>query len=339
MTSTRERDVHERQWRHADDGVPLHDLGRGECRVVVRGGVRNKASRRPHARQRIRASGLALSHMDRHCVSHTPVAPRTSLGTTFPRLIAPCLVMASGLLHAGSFEGASHYSGMAYAADGGALRYREEHWLFREQGTLTRLVLYRCPSGQPFARKWLHYPDQPWAPDFTFEDARDGYQEGATRLPGAWRVYVRQRADAPTESADLPARPDTVVDAGFDAFVQSHWAALTRPEGARAAFVVPGRLGYLDLKLKPLASSHGDSRQFRLGLDSFLGVIAPSVQLTYANADHRLEEFAGISNIRDERGHRQRVEIRFPLDAVGPAPARAEVESAARLPLTSHCPP
>ena len=277
--------------------------------------------------------------MSTHPASRVPVVHRAFIRPALPRVVASCLLLAPGLLHADSFEGASHYSGMAYAADGGALRYREEHWLFREQGTLTRLVLYRCPGGQPFARKWLHYPNQPWAPDFTFEDARDGYQEGATRLQGAWRVYVRQRADAPTESADLPARPDTVVDAGFDAFVQSHWAALARPEGVQAAFVVPGRLGYLDLKLKPLASVHGDSRQFRLGLDGFLGAIAPSVQLTYANADHRLEEFAGISNIRDERGHRQRVEIRFPLDAVGPAPARAEVESAARVPLTSHCPP
>lgn len=278
--------------------------------------------------------------MDIHGAAHPAAACRAFIRAMLPRLIAPCLLLtAPGLLRAGAFEGASHYSGVAYAADGGQLRYREEHWLFREQGTLTRLVLYRCPNGQPFARKWLHYAEQPWAPDFTFEDARDGYEEGATRMPGAWRVYVKQRADASTESADLPSRPDAVVDAGFDAFVQSHWVALTRPEGMQAAFVVPGRLGYLNLRLKPVAGVHGDSRQFSLGLDGFLGALAPSVQLTYASADHRLEEFAGISNIRDERGHRQRVRIRFPLEAVGAIPVPADVEAAARLPLTSHCPP
>ncbi|MET3650653.1 hypothetical protein [Dyella japonica] len=278
--------------------------------------------------------------MSTHSAFLTPVARRASIRSAVPRLAISCLaLMAPDLLYAGSFEGASHYSGIAYAADGGPIRYREEHWLFREQGTLTRLVLYRCPNGQPFARKWLHYSGQPWAPDFTFEDARDGYLEGATRMPGAWRVYVRDRADATTRSAALPSRPDTVVDAGFDAFVQSRWATLNRPEGVQAAFVVPGRLGYLDLKLKPLASSRSESRQFRLGLDGFLGAIAPSLRLTYASADRRLEEFVGISNIRDEQGHRQRVQIRFPLDAVEPAPTRAEVESAARLPLTSRCSP
>jgi len=267
--------------------------------------------------------------------------PRPITFRTQRALRVACLLLPAmpALSHAGSFEGASHYSGMAYAVDGGQLRYREEHWLFREQGTLTRLVLYRCPSGQPFARKWLRYPDQPWTPDFTFEDARDGYQEGATRLPGAWRVYVRERADAPTQTAELPSRPDTVVDAGFDAFVQSHWAALARPEGVRASFVVPGRLSYLDLRLKPLGDAEGSTRQFRLGLDGLLGAVTPSIQLTYANTDRHLEEFAGISNIRDERGHRQRVRIRFPVDAVGPIPEQAEVEAAARQPLTSHCPP
>ena len=278
--------------------------------------------------------------MDIHFASRLLASPLACLPGLLPRPVALCLLLtASGLLHAGSFEGVSHYSGMAYAADNGQLRYREEHWLFREQGTLTRLVLYRCSGGQPFARKWLHYGDQPGAPDFSFQDARDGYEEGATRMLGAWRVYVRERADAPTQSADLPARPDTVVDAGFDAFVQSHWAALNRPEGVQAAFVVPGRLGYLDLKLKPLTNVHGDSRQFRLGLDGFLGALAPSVWLTYANVDHRLEEFAGISNIRDERGRRQRVRIQFPREAIGPAPAQPDVEAADRLPLASHCPP
>lgn len=249
------------------------------------------------------------------------------------------MLMVATHVHADPSDAAVHYMGMAYAVDGGALRYREEHWLFHERGTLTRLVLYRCPTGQPFARKWLHYTGQPWAPEFSFEDARDGYQEGARRAADAWQVYVRQRADASTKSAQLASRPDTVIDAGFDAFVQAHWAVLSQADGMQAAFLVPSRLSYLDLRLKPVPITHAGARSFRLSLDGWLGTLAPSIQLNYADADHRLEQFVGVSNIRDERGHRQRVRIDFPADAIGPTPTHAEIEAAARLPLTPHCPP
>lgn len=232
-----------------------------------------------------------------------------------------------------------HYSGMAYATSDGQLRYREEHWLFNDQGTLSRLVLYRCPSGAPFARKWLRYTGQPWAPEFAFEDARDGYQEGVRRVRDGWQVYVRPNAEAPTKTAQLPWKPDTVIDAGFDAFVQAHWDRLSQPDGMPAAFMVPGRLGYLDLRLKPVAGAAPGSQRFRLSLDSWLGAVTSSLELTYAADSRRLEQFVGISNIRDDQGHRQRVRIEFPRDAIDANPPAAEkIAAAAQSPLTAHCP-
>lgn len=262
------------------------------------------------------------------------------------RLVFAAFYFASGFLlpaatpaHADPSDFGLHYKGMAYPVKGGGLRYSEEHWLFREQDTLTRLVLYRCPSGQAFARKWLRYTGKPWMPEFNFEDARDGYQESVRRSKEGWQVSVRERADAPTQSAQLSAREDSVIDAGFDAFVQAHWSTLDRNEGTRAAFLVPSRFSYLDLSLKPIAGAPQGSRSFRLSLDGWLGAIAPSIQLTYAEADHRLEEFVGISNIRDERGHRQRVRIDFPAESISATPRTSDIEAAANLPLTSHCAP
>jgi hypothetical protein len=256
------------------------------------------------------------------------VVSAVSLGMLAP----PVLVIAGPLVSA------LHYSGLAYAVDDGQLRYREEHWLFNDRGTPSRLVLYRCPSGPPFARKWVRYTGQPWTPEFVLDDARDGYQEGVRRLQDGWQVYARQGTDAPTKTAELALRPDAVIDAGFDAFVQARWDVLSRPDGLSAAFVVPGRLGYLDLRLKPIAGAPSGSQRFRLSLNGWLASLAPSIELTYGDGSRRLERFVGISNIRDDEGHHQRVRIEFPSEAIGPPPSAADIAAAARLPLTTRCP-
>nr|WP_199047430.1 hypothetical protein [Dyella sp. ASV24] len=266
---------------------------------------------------------------------------KTVAGTTCITILAGAVVFGVSartlLAISGSSINALHYTGVAYAADDGQLRYREEHWLFDDRGTPSRLVLYRCPGGAPFARKWVRYTSQPWAPEFALDDARDGYQEGARRTRDGWQVYVRQSAGAPTRTAQLALPPDAVIDAGFDAFVQARWDALSHPGGVSAAFVVPSRLGSLDLRLKPIGGAPSGSRRFRLSLDSWLGSLAPSLELTYADGSRRLERFVGISNIRDDRGHRQRVRIEFPENAVGPAASAAEIAAAAQVPLSAHC--
>lgn len=233
-----------------------------------------------------------------------------------------------------------HYRGVAYAADTAQVRYREEHWLFYDHTVPTRLVLYRCPSGQPFARKWLRYVGIAWAPEFELRDHRDGYVEGARRVAGAWQVYKQTHAGAPMQTAQLVERPDTVIDAGFDAWVQAHWNELGRGQSLAAAFLLPSRLDYLRVKLHNSGEAPHDgapSRQLRMSLDSWLGAIAPSVQLTYAQADHRLTQFVGISDIRDASGHSQRVRIEFSADELGPAPTRAQIDTAAALPLVDRC--
>lgn len=251
---------------------------------------------------------------------------------------------ALGLLAAVASTAAAedrHYAGIAYADDNQTVRYREEHWLFRDAGVPTRLVLYRCPSGEPFARKLVRERGDAAAPEFDFLDARDGYREGAHRQDGGWQVYVRKREGAPVDTGLLPARSDMVIDAGFDAFVREHWTDLAG--GVRAiAFVVPSRLGYLNLQLGSARDSRlGDMavRQLRLSLGGVLGVLAPTIDLTYAVDGRRLLRFEGISNIRDSHGRNQRVRIEFPPTLERPAPDRAQIEAAEAAPLMTRCAP
>ncbi len=238
------------------------------------------------------------------------------------------------------FGANQHYAGVAYDGKGQVV-YREEHWLYETQGVPTRLVLYRCPSGEPFARKLVKAAPQNQAPDFDLIDARDGYREGVTTRDGHREVYVQMKAGAAVKSASLPAQPDAAIDAGFDAYVRAHWAALAGGQRLRVPFLVPGRLGYLNLTLSGATRSTVDGQpatQLRMSLDAWFGFIAPSIDLTYGTQDRRLRRFEGLSNIHDDAGGEQRVRIEFPPSAEFPPPEQALIDAAAATPLVGRCP-
>jgi hypothetical protein len=231
-----------------------------------------------------------------------------------------------------ALAGERHYEGTAYAADG-KVAYREEHWL----GENSRLVLYRCADGAPFARKRVAGGADAVAPDFELVDGRDGYREGV-RGEGATRtVFYRAKTGAPEKSAPLPATKGAVIDAGFDAYVRKHWDELGEARDLHIPFLVPDHLGYLDLKLATAgeATESGTAvRRLRMRLDAWYGFVAPTLQITYTASDHRLLRFEGISNVRDAAGHNQHVRIEFPRAAT---PAAMDVATAAALPLVQRC--
>jgi hypothetical protein len=263
---------------------------------------------------------------------------RAALLLSWKTVSALALASATGMAGP-SLAADRHYTGVAYDTGTAQVRYREDHWLFEDKGVPARLVLYRCSDGQPFARKTLRYSGTPWAPEFELVDNRDGYVEGARHVPGHWQVYVTRRAGARREEALLADRPDTVIDAGFDEYVHNHWDALGGEHAVSAAFLIPGRLAYLNIKLQPTERTERDgvaARQFRLSLDSWWGAVAPSVTLAYADANRQLLEFVGFSNIRDANGKQQRVRIEFSGHDEAP-PSPEQIRMAQSEPLVSRC--
>ncbi len=226
----------------------------------------------------------------------------------------------------------------AYARKGGALVYRESHWRYRQDDGARRLVLYRCPDGRAFARKTVIERTRAQAPDFDFEDARDGYREGVRSGPQGRIVYVRPSASAPLKERALAVPDDGVIDAGFDASVRLHWAALRAGREVAQPFLLPSRMAFFPVRLTPGASVRWQgvpAQRMTMRLDRWYGFVAPTMQLTYAAADRRLLEFAGIATIRDARGEHQDVRIVFPEPA-SPADAGA-LQQALATPLVRRC--
>ena len=220
-----------------------------------------------------------------------------------------------------------------YAAGSQRLLYREEH-LVQPGAAPERWVLYRCPDGKPFARKRVASGGM--RPDFAFEDARDGYREGVRAAGDARQVYVRQAGKEASQRVPIPA--DGVIDAGFDAAVRTHCAALLRGRDVRLRFLVPSRKQFFPVQVRRVGSIdwHGiPAERLRMKLDTWFGFAVPEVTLVYARGDRRLLEFNGTGNVRDARGRNPQVRIAFQPSAQ--LASNSDLAGIARLPLDGRC--
>ena len=254
----------------------------------------------------------------------------------------PCLAAAAilaSLALAAPASARERYEGRAYASGSNALAYVETDWLFDDaEGTKARLVLYRCANGAPFARKLVRDRGNDTAPDFDFVDARDGYAEGVSSEGDRRTVFVRQRAADPLQQRTIDIGPDAVVDAGFDALIRARWDRLTREGSLSGSFLVPGRLEFLPVRITQQADAGRPGvLRMRLQLDRWYGFALPKMQITYRAADRWLDEFEGISNIRDASLQRASVRIEFPESARSTAVSQEEIDDAMRTPLTRSC--
>lgn len=205
--------------------------------------------------------------------------------------------------------------GVARNPDSQAVLYREQHWL-RSVGEqpVERLVLYLCPDGKAFGRKQVDYRRSPDAPAFRFDDVRSGYAEGL-RDERSPEVFFRPDGVAAEQSAALASK-QLVVDAGFDEFIRSRWQALLGDRVVPLDFALPARLESMGFTVRRIGETQlaGEPAWvFRLRLGGVLGWLVPHIDVAYGQQSRRLLRFEGVSNIRDQSGHRQLVaRIDFP---------------------------
>jgi hypothetical protein len=234
--------------------------------------------------------------------------------------------------------GAVHYLEAKASASDGHLMYTESHWIYDDGGNPSRLVLYRCPDGKPFARKNLHDDGSAQAPNFELDDGRTGYKEGVRKAGGKREVFVRDSKNAKERTAVLDTSPTPVIDAGFDAYIRAHWDSMSK-DGDTLPFLVPSRLGTLSFRVKRQGDTQIEghaARQYRLSLDSMIGFALPHLDVAYDAKTHELLSFDGIANIRSSSGKNVSAKILFD-PSKNKDVARADLDAAAKAPLDGQC--
>ncbi|MNM88069.1 hypothetical protein D3C81_1002680 [compost metagenome] len=155
----------------------------------------------------------------------------------------------------------------------------------------------------------------------------------------AWvRVDWKENTSAPSRTKQLPLPADAVIDAGFDAAVRAHWQALLGGAPVSLPFLVPGRQRFYPVQVQyrgPVRWQRLSAHAMEVRLDTWFGAVAPRLSLVYADADRRLLEFRGTSNLRDARGDYPQVTVRFPAPAMEQPEQRWRDEL--QRPLVSSC--
>lgn len=260
------------------------------------------------------------------------------------RPIAYCLTLAMAVTAAAAAEaptpsGVIHYvEGTASAPDGHPM-YIESHWLYSDNGSPSRLVLYRCPDGKPFARKNLHDAGNPQAPNFEMDDARTGFTEGVRGSHGKRVVFFRNSATANERTAPLVTSPMPVIDAGFDAYIRNHWNTLGKNDSDSIPFVLPSRLGTMDFSVKRQGDTRINgrtARQYRLGVDSIVGFALPHIEVAYDEQTQQLLSFNGLGNVRGTNGKNVDARIVF-NPSNNKDVGLTSLESAEKAPLDGQC--
>lgn len=221
----------------------------------------------------------------------------------------------------------------------GAVAYREVHWQHGPADGAERWVVYQCADGKPFARKHLPATPQPQARGYVLEDRRSGQTAEVRATDGKVWIAWKEDAHAPQREHELSLAPEAVIDTGFDAAVRRHWAALLRGERVSLPFLVPGRQRFYPVLVRrsgPVLWQGLAAQSIEVSLDTWYGGVAPRLALVYADADRRLLEFRGTSNLRDGRGDYPEVIVRFQA-APSERPASQWQEDWER-PLVGRCP-
>jgi hypothetical protein len=208
------------------------------------------------------------------------------------------------------------YTGKAEATQGHGFLYGERHILVLRGGKPTeRVVLYTCRDGSPFARKTSSYGDA-WAPDFVFDDASNGMEEGVRREGGSRQVFFRAARSDQERTHVLHQAPGLVVDTGFDAFVRDNWQSLMASEGLAMRFLIPSHLADMGFRVQHVRGDHVDGvpvEVFRLTLSSVFGWFVPGIDVYYSSQDHVLMRYVGLADLLDVSGNNIRADIAFGL--------------------------
>jgi len=208
--------------------------------------------------------------------------------------------------------------------------YREQHDISPQQHT----VLYTDAQGQAIARKQIRYLHGYTTPEYSLQDLVHHRRSGSEWQNGKFVIYQQDEDEKRTEKTVKPDA-NTVIDAGFDYFIRSHWVDLIDGKILPMHLVVADPLTTLHMQVAEVGAAqtaipqHSERYRYFLvsGSNPLTRWVIPTLHLAYDSTSHLLQIYQGPSNILDSDSKVQTVNIQYSytlpsVSASMPAPSR-----------------
>lgn len=205
------------------------------------------------------------------------------------------------------------YVGYAYHENNDSLLYTEEFTdRFIDGKHFETLTDYFDPGHRKIAQRLLDFRKSRYAPDFTTEDLRTGYLEGAEIVGDKVRLFNRKDKSSKVNEKLMRIPEPLVVDGGFNKFIKANWGDLEKGDVVIFHFAVPARLDYFTLRAVKMEST-GTEMKVKVEPDkALLRWVASPIIIQYSKDTRRIMSYQGQSNISDENGNNFAMRLVYP---------------------------
>lgn len=192
------------------------------------------------------------------------------------------------------------------------LIYIEKHYPTLSKEGLYEILItdYFDSENKKFASIKSEFNKNKFVPDSIFEDFRSKSKEEVRFNSETGYIYVERSNPKKTEKNRFKVQSNAIHGQGFHNFIVNHFDELIKNK-KNISIVVTSRNDFYNFTIEKTAQN-SNSVQFKVYPSHFLlkQLVTP-IELTYSLDAKLLLRFFGLSNIEDENGKSQVVEIKY----------------------------
>lgn len=199
----------------------------------------------------------------------------------------------------------------------GELAYTETHDIrLNADGTPVKARTdYFGPDHNLRAVLETEFKDELAASDYTFTDRRDGSAHGVIARKDGFLVWKKskdgRREEELIKKQDFKAKDLVVAGQGLFFYLRNNLKTFKKGDSIPVKLLFPGRLDYFSFDLT-VDEDDPQTISFKMKANSlFMSLFVPSLRFKFDKASNEILEYTGPSNLVDESGGMQKVEISY----------------------------
>lgn len=169
---------------------------------------------------------------------------------------------------------------------------------------------YLDQENKKFASIQSNFNKDRFVPDSYFEDYRFGTKEEISYNPSTSVVTVKNESKTSKDTGSFKIVKNSVAGQGFHNFIIKHFSELLQNK-KKISIIVPHKKDFYHFVIEK-EQQESDVVYFKISPENFiLKQLVTPIKLEYSISKKQLLRFYGLSNLEDNRGKSQIVDIRY----------------------------